>query len=36
MVAPLAGSVDRNFKALPLPLLLLDVAPLAGSVDRNL
>ena len=34
LVAPLAGSVDRN--GLPLPLVPVPVvAPLAGSVDRN-
>ena len=34
-VAPLAGSVDRNF-ALLYPLAgKYGVAPLAGSVDRN-
>ena len=35
MVAPLAGSVDRNL-SLPLDELNdMAVAPLAGSVDRN-
>ena len=34
-VAPLAGSVDRNFRAEIAHIHHLDVAPLAGSVDRN-
>ena len=33
-VAPLAGSVDRNWTSKSI-LVELDVAPLAGSVDRN-
>ena len=35
VVAPLAGSVDRNAMRRVLP-PLVKVAPLAGSVDRNL
>ena len=35
MVAPLAGSVDRNWLPITLLAEMLDVAPLAGSVDRN-
>ena len=35
MVAPLAGSVDRNQVMNVGPLVLINVAPLAGSVDRN-
>ena len=34
IVAPLAGSVDRN-KEVDSGLFKLSVAPLAGSVDRN-
>ena len=34
-VAPLAGSVDRNFLGARFFALLGVVAPLAGSVDRN-
>ena len=34
-VAPLAGSVDRNFRKLSA-WMALRVAPLAGSVDRNI
>ena len=34
IVAPLAGSVDRNLRGLP-PLCPFSVAPLAGSVGRN-
>ena len=34
VVAPLAGSVDRNWTSKSI-LVELDVAPLAGSVDRN-
>ena len=34
-VAPLAGSVDRNFNPHYVINLLNAVAPLAGSVDRN-
>ena len=35
MVAPLAGSVDRNICCLEDKEQVHDVAPLAGSVDRN-
>ena len=34
-VAPLAGSVDRNWHKLIYRLYSSGVAPLAGSVDRN-
>ena len=34
-VAPLAGSVDRNFDDVARHILTTLVAPLAGSVDRN-
>ena len=34
LVAPLAGSVDRNFWKVKID-LAQEVAPLAGSVDRN-
>ena len=33
-VAPLAGSVDRNYRKHQIRMMLV-VAPLAGSVDRN-
>ena len=35
VVAPLAGSVDRNV-SFTQHVKILDVAPLAGSVDRNI
>ena len=35
IVAPLAGSVDRNNKRRVLKIRTNHVAPLAGSVDRN-
>ena len=35
IVAPLAGSVDRNLKNWDAVEELIAVAPLAGSVDRN-
>ena len=35
VVAPLAGSVDRNLSILGLTFMRYAVAPLAGSVDRN-
>ena len=35
LVAPLAGSVDRNWTGVPLRISRQAVAPLAGSVDRN-
>ena len=34
-VAPLAGSVDRNYAGIPGIYIEVHVAPLAGSVDRN-
>ena len=35
MVAPLAGSVDRNRDQNLCDPAMVNVAPLAGSVDRN-
>ena len=35
LVAPLTGSVDRNFAGAGSSTGLLTVAPLTGSVDRN-
>ena len=36
LVAPLAGSVDRNWHMSSASRLPIAVAPLAGSVDRNM